>query len=88
LADGPASLRATIETAIEGLRDEPKGDTLTAVLQRTFVRGAPTQEAAADMLGLPFSTYRRHLVKAIEQLTDLLWAVEIGEVRLPVPSEH
>ena len=88
LADGPASLRATIETAIEGLRDEPKGDTLTAVLQRTFVRGAPTQEAAAEMLGLPFSTYRRHLVKAIEQLTDLLWAVEIGEVRLPAPSEH
>ena len=43
-------------------------------------------EAAAEVLGLPFSTYRRHLAKALEQLTDVLWAVEIGEVRLP--AEH
>ena len=83
LADGPDSLRATVETAIVCLREEPKGGQLAAVLQRTFVHGAPTQEAAAEVLGLPFSTYRRHLAKGIEQLTDLLWAVEIGEVRLP-----
>ena len=72
-------LRATIEGAIGCLGDQP----LEAVLRRTFVRGAPTQEAAAEVLGLPFSTYRRHLAKAVEQLTDVLWAVEIGEVRLP-----
>ena len=53
------------------------------MLARTYVRAAPTQEAAAEVLGLPFSTYRRHLAKAIDQVTDLLWAVEIGEVRLP-----
>lgn len=82
--DGPGPLRTKIVTAIDCLRDEPKGATLGAVLTRTFVRGAPTQEAAAEVLGLPFSTYRRHLTKAIEQLTDLLWAVEIGAVRLPV----
>jgi hypothetical protein len=46
------------------------------------VRPAPTQEAAAEVLGLPFSTYRRYLAKAVERLTDVLWAVEIGEVRL------
>ena len=83
MADGPGSLRTTIEAAIDCLRDEPKGATLSAVLRRTFVQAAPTQEAAAEVLGLPFSTYRRHLAKAMEQLTDLLWAVEIGEVRLP-----
>jgi hypothetical protein len=75
-------LRATIEGAIGCLGDQP----LEAVLRRTFVRGAPTQEAAAEVLGLPFSTYRRHLAKAVEQLTDVLWAVEIGEVRLPAGS--
>ena len=82
---GPAAgqLRATIQEAVTSLGSEPKGDPLRAVLQRTFVRGAPTQEAAAEVLGLPFSTYRRHLARAVEQLTDLLWAVEIGEVRLP-----
>ncbi len=79
-------LRATIEDAIGCLGDQPRGDLLGSVLQRTFVRAAPTQEAAAEVLGLPFSTYRRHLAKALEQVTDLLWAVEIGEVRLPAPG--
>jgi hypothetical protein len=45
------------------------------------VRAAPTQEAAAEVLGLPFSTYRRHLAKALDQVTELLWSVEIGTVR-------
>jgi hypothetical protein len=82
---GPSTdrLRASIEDAVGCLGNEPKGDLLRAVLERTFVRAAPTQEAAAEVLGLPFSTYRRHLAKALEQVTDLLWAVEIGEVRLP-----
>jgi AAA ATPase domain len=80
---GAGQLRATIQDAVACLGSEPKGDLLRAVLQRTFVRAAPTQEAAAEVLGLPFSTYRRHLARALEQLTDLLWAVEIGEVRLP-----
>ena len=60
----------------------PGPSPLQRVLDRTFVRAAPTQEAAAEVLDLPFSTYRRHLAKAVEQLTDLLWAVEIGQVRL------
>ncbi len=88
LAAGPGGsgtdqLRATIQDAVACLGREPKGDLLRAVLERTFVRAAPTQEAAAEVLGLPFSTYRRHLARALEQLTDLLWAMEIGEVRLP-----
>jgi hypothetical protein len=78
-ADGsPRRLKATVESAVETLAAQPKGAPLAAVLNRTYLRAAPTQEAAAEMLGLPFSTYRRHLAKAVEQLTDLLWAVEIG----------
>ncbi|MCT9080103.1 AAA family ATPase [Streptomyces fulvoviolaceus] len=75
-------LRATLIGGIEQVGREPRAEALCRVLQRTFVRPAPTQEAAAEVLGLPFSTYRRHLGKAVERLTDLLWAVEIGEVRL------
>ena len=48
-------------------RTSPRATVLRAVLHRTFVRAAPTQEAAAEVLGLPFSTYRRHLAKALEQ---------------------
>jgi hypothetical protein len=30
------------------------------------------------VLDLPFSTYRRHLARAIDRLVDVLWAVEVG----------
>ncbi|HEY7484848.1 MAG TPA: ATP-binding protein [Streptosporangiaceae bacterium] len=75
-------LHANLLRAIEQIGREPRAETLGRVLDRTFVRPAPTQEAAAEVLDLPFSTYRRYLAKAVERLTDLLWAVEIGEVRL------
>ena len=90
----PQALRRTIERAIDALGRRPRGAGLRRVLDRTFVHAAPTQEAAAEVLDLPFSTYRRHLSAALSELTDLLWAVEIGEVRLPtqpqseVPAEH
>jgi len=76
-----AELRASIVAAVERLAGEPKGDQLRAVLNRTFVRVAPTQEAAAEVLGLPFSTYRRHLARAVDAVTEALWSVEIGAVR-------
>jgi hypothetical protein len=84
-ATGPSTdqLRATIEDAVSCLGNEPKGDQLRAVLNRTYLRPAPTQEAAAEVLGLPMSTYRRYLAKAVERLVDLLWTVEVGETRLP-----
>ncbi len=75
-------LRETIVDGIEHVAREPRAESLGRVLDRTYVHAAPTQEAAADVLDLPFSTYRRHLARALERLADLLWAVEIGEVRL------
>jgi len=78
--DGPSTdqLRTAIENTVAHLGHQPKGDQLRAVLNRTYLRPAPTQEAAAEVLDLPLSTYRRHLAKALEHLTDLLWTVEIG----------
>ena len=82
-------LRATIDDAITRLGNQPKGDRLRAVLHRTYQRAAPTQEAAAEVLDLPLSTYRRYLAKALEELGDLLWAVEIGDLCLPArPGSH
>jgi hypothetical protein len=82
--DGPDvdRLRATVHTAIAQIGNEPRGESLQRVLDRTYLRAAPSQEAAAEVLDLPFSTYRRHLGRAVERLTDLLLAVEIGQVRL------
>ena len=85
LAAGPLAgtalapdLRGALLGGIAGLGDEPKGELLRRVLERTYLRGAPSQEAAAEVLGLPFSTYRRHLARATARLVDLLWAVEVG----------
>ncbi|MFG1677550.1 ATP-binding protein [Micromonospora sp. NPDC049282] len=83
LGGEPAALRASLLAAVDRLAAEPRGERLRAVLTRTFVRPAPSQEIAADLLGLPFSTYRRHLARAIDAVTELLWAVEIGTVRDP-----
>jgi hypothetical protein len=79
----PEQVRETVERAVDRLADEPRGDQLRAVLHRTFIRAAPTQEAAAEVLGLPFSTYRRYLTRAVDQLVEVLWSVEIGALRLP-----
>jgi hypothetical protein len=80
----PETLLATVLAGVDQVGREPRGDSLQRVLDRTFVHAAPSQEAAAEVLGLPFSTYRRHLVRAIERLTDILWAVEIGEAQQPM----
>ncbi len=57
---------------------EPRGQSWGRVLDRTYIHAAPNQEAAAEVLDLPFSTYRRHMARALERLTDLLWAVEMS----------
>jgi hypothetical protein len=74
---GP-DLRASLLAGIARLAEEPKGDPLRRVLDRTYLCGTPSQEAAAEVLGLPFSTYRRYLARATARLVDLLWAVEVG----------
>jgi hypothetical protein len=78
-ADPTGRLRAGVLEAI-AVVDERDG-ALGRVLDRTFVRAALTQESAAEVLDLPFSTYRRHLARAIEELTDVLWSVEINAGR-------
>ena len=77
-------LRASLVAGIGQIGAGPRSGRLERVLDRTYVHPAPTQEAAAEVLDVPFSTYRRHLGRAVEQLTDLLWDVEIGEARLTI----
>ena len=74
---GP-DLRASLLAGIARLAEEPKGEPLRRVLDRTYLCGTPSQEAAAEVLGLPFSTYRRYLARATARLVDLLWAAEVG----------
>ena len=76
--DPGSALRTSIVEAVAEIGGLGQNAPLGRVLDRTFVHAAPTQEAAAAVLDLPFSTYRRHLAKAIDELTDALWSIEIG----------
>jgi hypothetical protein len=73
--DGPVadSLRQLVDEAIDALRADPRDAKLVRALERTYLRPAPTQEAAAELLGLPFSTYRGHLTRAVDRVAEWLW---------------
>ncbi|MYW01786.1 ATP-binding protein [Streptomyces sp. SID3343] len=73
LTDASGSLRDALERAIDTLGGDPRSVKAHRALTVTFVDGAPTQEAAARRVELPFSTYRRHLTLGIRYVSELLW---------------
>ena len=72
-----AALAALLREAIDTLRRHPRDDKRLLAVERTYLKPAPTQEIAAELLGLPFSTYRRHLTQGVERLVAWLWEREI-----------
>lgn len=87
VADGAAAavdglhidrLRERIYAAAEMLKATSRDEKLYRALDRTYFHPAPTQEAAAEILDLPFSTYRRHLKAGLTEVTEILWQWEIG----------
>jgi len=71
------TLRQLIRQGAEELNTHPRDQRLYRALYRTFFNPAATQERAADLLGLPFSTYRAHLRVGTERVTELLWQQEL-----------
>jgi len=72
----PAVLVELVHEAAAILRQHPRDEKLYRVLDRTYLRPAHTQELAAELLGLPSSTYRRHLATAIGRVVAWLWERE------------
>lgn len=79
---GPEATTAALQTllyeAAQSLTTTPKDEKLYRALWRTYFEPAPTQEAAAEILNLPFSTYRFHLSSAIKRLIGWLWQRELN----------
>jgi hypothetical protein len=71
------ALEGLVRAAVDALRQHPRDDKLLRAVERTYVRPAPTQEAAAEVLGLPFSTYRRHLSQGVGRIVAWLWDREV-----------
>ena len=72
-----AALKRLLQRAVDGLSEHPRDRKLQRALDVTYFRPAPTQEAAAERLGLPFSTYRRHLTDGLDHVTEWLWGQEL-----------
>ena len=72
----PQALRALLAETAETLFVSERDQRLYRVLDLTYFNPAPKQEAAADRLGLSFSTYRRHLTSGVDRLTEWLWRQE------------
>jgi hypothetical protein len=71
--DEADTLSALVRDAVEAVRDDPRDEKLYRVLDRTYLRPAGSQEKAADVLGLPMSTYKRHLRRGVERVVRQLW---------------
>jgi TolB-like protein/Flp pilus assembly protein TadD len=71
-----ARLQQVLADAAQTIFVSERDRKLQRVLELTYFQPAQKQEAAAERLGLPFSTYRRHLTTGVERLTEWLWQRE------------
>ncbi len=68
------ALRSMLVAAAETLRSDERH---YRVIHRAYLAPAASLEAAAEALGLPSSTFRRHLGTAVDRVAEVLWAQEL-----------
>ena len=85
VADSGETLAQVLAETVDSLRAERDGERYHAALVATHLRRTGTQEAVARTLGLPFSTYRRHLARGVDLLCDALWHRELHGPEQPGP---
>ena len=84
----PHALRAFLGETADSLFANERDRKLYRVLDLTYFNPAPKQEAAAYRLGLPFSTYRRHLTAGVDRLTEWLWQQEQEAPQSETTADH
>lgn len=76
-ADRVGALRDLLREAAATLQHSPRDAKRYQALYHTYMQPAPTQERAAELLDMPFSTYRRHLTAGVARVVELLWRCEV-----------
>lgn len=71
-------LQALVREAAESLQSSPREAKYYQALYHAYLYPAPTQEEAAELLGLPLSTFRRHLKRGVTRVIEILWDQEIS----------
>ncbi len=75
-----AHLRTLLQTTAAHLQQTPRNNKRYRALQHTYFQPAATQEQAAELLDVPFSTYRRHLRAGIDYLVETLRQQELEQL--------
>ena len=77
-ADRGRAVRDALLAAAAVVEASPRDRRAFRALHHTYLQPAATQAAAAELLDLPTTTYRRHLAAGIARVTELLWQEEVG----------
>lgn len=77
-AERVEALRELLVEAAATMQQNPKQAKFYRALYHTYIQPTITQEQAAELLDLPFSTYRRYLKLGVEHVIHTLWQQEIG----------
>jgi hypothetical protein len=79
--DPVTALRDLIGKAVQRLNAHPRTRHLHDVLTLTY-HSTSTQDAVARKLNMAFSTYRRHLARALDEVRETVWDWEVhGRIR-------
>ncbi len=71
------ALQTMLKNACEALQASPKEAKYYRALYHTYLQPAATQEQAAELLDVPFSSFRRHLKAGIARVEEILWQREL-----------
>jgi hypothetical protein len=71
------ALDGVLRAAVASLAQDARDDKQYRAVEQTYLRRTTTQEAAAARLGLPFSTYRRHLGQGVARIVNWCWEREV-----------
>jgi hypothetical protein len=77
LGPDAATLRTRITDAVTALAAHPADRKFHRALRLTWLTPGAKQEAVAAELGLPFNTYRYHLTRGTDRLTEAMWQREL-----------
>lgn len=72
-------LRTVVQEAVASLADAPKERKFHRVLHHAYIQPAATHEQAAELIDVPYGTFRRHLKRGVTLVSDILWQQEVDE---------
>lgn len=76
LAEKTEALAAAIRDAADSVAKGRRGEDFANALTAAYLRPAPSYAIAAERLGVPYSTFRRHLSRGVDLVTDTLWTLD------------